>query len=122
LNESPLDEGRLIVFRKNQIVYLTTQLVSKQPTHEGRLIVFRKNQIVYLTPQLVSKQPTHEEHVQNEFTLTLQNAKEVRLRRSFRIMRSTIPSDYFVYLHESDFDVESKDDPKLFSQAMNGEE
>jgi hypothetical protein len=96
LNESPLDEGRLIVFRKNQIVYLTTQLVSKQPTHE--------------------------EHVQNEFTLTLQNAKEVRLRRSFRIMRSTIPSDYFVYLHESDFDVESKDDPKLFSQAMNGEE
>jgi hypothetical protein len=51
----------------------------------------------------------------------LQNAKEVRLRISSRIRRPTIHSDYVVYLQESDFDVEHKDDPKLFSQAMSGD-
>jgi hypothetical protein len=49
----------------------------------------------------------------------LQNAEEVELRKSYRIRRSTILSDYVVYLIESD--VRHKDDPKLFSHAMSGE-
>jgi hypothetical protein len=51
----------------------------------------------------------------------LQNAEEVGLRISSRIRRPTIHSDYVVYLQESDFDVGHKDDPKLFSQAMSGD-
>jgi hypothetical protein len=45
----------------------------------------------------------------------------VELRRSFRVSRPTIPSDYVVYLQESDFDVGPKDDPKSFLQAINGD-
>jgi hypothetical protein len=51
----------------------------------------------------------------------LQNAEEVELRKSYRIRRSTILSDYVVYLIESDVDIRHKDDPKLFSHAMSGE-
>jgi hypothetical protein len=42
----------------------------------------------------------------------LQNAEEVELRKSYRIRRSTILSDYVVYLPESDDDIGHKDDPK----------
>jgi hypothetical protein len=51
----------------------------------------------------------------------LQNAEEVELRKSYRIRRSTILSDYVVYLPESDVDVGRKNDPKLFSHAMSGD-
>jgi hypothetical protein len=51
----------------------------------------------------------------------LQNAKEIELRKSYRIKRSTILSDHVVYLPESDVDIGHKDDPKLFSHAMSGE-
>jgi len=50
----------------------------------------------------------------------LQNAEEVELRKSYRIRRSTILSDYVVYLQESDVDVGHKDDPKLFSVGCLG--
>jgi hypothetical protein len=50
----------------------------------------------------------------------LQNAEEVELGKSYRIRRSTILSDYVVYLLESDVDVGHKDDPKLFSHAISG--
>jgi len=43
----------------------------------------------------------------------------VGLKRSSRISRPTISSDYVVYLQEFDFDVVHKDDPKLFSQVMS---
>jgi len=51
----------------------------------------------------------------------LQNAEEVELRKSYRIRRSTILSDYVVYLPESDVDVGRKNDPKLISHAMSGD-
>jgi hypothetical protein len=51
----------------------------------------------------------------------LRNADEVELRKIYRIRRSTILSDYVVYLPESDVDIGHKDDPKLFSHAMSGE-
>jgi hypothetical protein len=37
------------------------------------------------------------------------------------IIRLGIPSDYVVYLQESNFDVGHKNDPNSFSQAMSGE-
>ncbi|KAL0443938.1 UNVERIFIED_CONTAM: hypothetical protein Slati_2116500, partial [Sesamum latifolium] len=43
---------------------------------------------------------------------------DATLRRSTRIKRSSIPSDYMVYLQESEFNVGAKNDPETFSQAM----
>jgi hypothetical protein len=84
------------------------------------LIVFRENHIDYPELQSFLEQPTHTERVQKSI-LPLQNADEVELRKSYRIMRSTILSDHVVYLPESDVDIGHKDDPYLFSHAMSGE-
>jgi hypothetical protein len=51
----------------------------------------------------------------------LQNAERVELRKSYKIRRSTILSDHVVYFTESDVDIGHKDDSKLFSHAMSGE-
>jgi hypothetical protein len=45
----------------------------------------------------------------------------VELRKSSRIRRPAISTDYVVYLQEFDFDVVPKDDPSMFSQAMSGD-
>ncbi|KAK4395839.1 hypothetical protein Sango_1738200, partial [Sesamum angolense] len=47
---------------------------------------------------------------------------DATLRRSTRIKRSTIPSDYMVYLQESKFNIGVKNDPEIFSQAMRSGE
>ena len=44
------------------------------------------------------------------------------LRRSTRPKRSVIPSDYVVYLQESDYNIRAKNDPESFSQAMSCKE
>ncbi|CAL9133113.1 unnamed protein product, partial [Musa textilis] len=44
------------------------------------------------------------------------------LRRSTRNKRSAIPSDYVVYLQESDYNIRAKNDPETFSQAMSCKE
>ena len=41
------------------------------------------------------------------------------LRRSTRTKRSTIPSDYVVYLQEYDYNIGVENDTKSFSQAMS---
>jgi hypothetical protein len=83
--------------------------------------MFKEIQTDCLEPQSISEQSTHEEQVHNEPTQPLPNEEEVGLRRSSRIIRPAIFSDYIVYLKESDFDVGPKDDPNSFSQAMSGE-
>jgi hypothetical protein len=57
-----------------------------------------ENQIDYPELQSILKLPTHEGYVQFESTKSLQNEEEVELRKSYRIRRSTISSDYVVYL------------------------
>ena len=37
-------------------------------------------------------------------------------------MNSTIPSDYFVYLQELDYNIGVEHDPKTFSQAISSKE
>ncbi|RVW95124.1 hypothetical protein CK203_025518 [Vitis vinifera] len=44
------------------------------------------------------------------------------LRRSNRTKRSTIPSDYVVYLQESDYNIGVENDLEYFSQAMSCKE
>ena len=41
------------------------------------------------------------------------------LRRSTRVRRSAIPSDYAVYLQESDYNIGADNDPETFSQAIS---
>ena len=41
------------------------------------------------------------------------------LRRSTRTKRSTIPSNYVVYLQESDYNIRAGNDPEFFSQAIS---
>jgi hypothetical protein len=103
------------------IEFEEAQELTEAPLPQGRLIVLKENQTDYLEPQSITEQSTHEEQVQIEPTQTLPNAEEVELRRSSRISRPAIPSDYVVYLQESDFDIGPKDDPKTFSQAMSGD-
>jgi hypothetical protein len=94
------------------------QELTKAHLSKWRLIMLKEIQIDYLEPQSISP---HEEQVQNKPTQPLPNAEEVELIRSYRIIRPTIPSDYVVCLQKSDLEVGPKDDPKLFSQAMNGD-
>jgi hypothetical protein len=94
--------------------------LAKSPPHRGRLIVLREN-IWFSWATISLEQPIHTEHVQNKYILPLQNAEKVELRKSYRIRRSTILNDHVVYLQESDVDIGHKDDPKLFSHAMSGE-
>ncbi|KAL0370174.1 UNVERIFIED_CONTAM: Retrovirus-related Pol polyprotein from transposon TNT 1-94 [Sesamum angustifolium] len=55
-------------------------------------------------------------------TLNNQNQDEnVEVRRSSRVKKSAISSDYIVYLQESDFDIGLENDPTSFSQAMSSE-
>ena len=41
------------------------------------------------------------------------------LKRSTIERKSTIPSDYIVYLQESDYNIKAKNNPETFSQAMS---
>jgi hypothetical protein len=60
--------------------------------------MLKEIQTDYLEPQSITEQSTHEEQVHNEPTQPPPNAEEVGLRRSSRIIRPAIPSDYVVYL------------------------
>ena len=47
---------------------------------------------------------------------------ELTLRRSTRVRRSAIPTDYIMYLKELDNDLGVENDPITFSHAMNCKE
>ena len=51
-----------------------------------------------------------------------QESDEVTLRRSTRVKRSAIPSDYIVYMQESNYNIGAANDPKTFSQATSSKE
>ena len=47
---------------------------------------------------------------------------EPTLRKSTRERRSAIPSNYVVYLQESDYNIGAENDPETFLQAMSSRE
>jgi len=47
---------------------------------------------------------------------------DATLRRSTRVRKSTIPSDYIVYLLESDYNIGAENNPETFDQAMSCKE
>jgi len=80
----------------------------------------QENQIDYPEPQSLLEQPL----IQNRFKIysPIAKCRGSRIKKkTYRIRRSTILSDHVVYLPESDVDIGHKDDPKLFSHAMSGE-
>ena len=52
----------------------------------------------------------------------LKKSDEVTLKRSTRVKKTTIPSDYVVYLQELDYNLGAENDPETFSQAMSFKE
>ena len=50
---------------------------------------------------------------------TTQENVDATLRRSTRTRKSALPSDYVVYLQESDYNIGAVNDPEMFSQAMS---
>ena len=48
-----------------------------------------------------------------------QENDEATLRRSTRVRKSAIPSDYMVYLQEMDYNIGAENDLDTFSQAMS---
>ena len=44
------------------------------------------------------------------------------LRKSTRVRKSAIPSDYVIYLQESDYNIGVKNDPDNFLQGMSCKE
>ena len=71
-------------------------------------------------PQTIENDPI--DHVADKEQKVPQEDHEAALRRSTRVKRSTIPSDYVVYLQESNYNIGFANDPKSFSQAMSFKE
>ncbi|RVW27457.1 Retrovirus-related Pol polyprotein from transposon TNT 1-94 [Vitis vinifera] len=86
-------------------------------------------QPVIKVPQVVDNIPV--DQVDQELPNTFEQQVEshtssedigATLRRSARTKRSAIPSDYVVYLQESDYNIGAENDPESFSQAMSCKE
>ena len=75
--------------------------------------------VVQQFPQPATEQPYHEENVPENRVIQQppQEDADMALRRSTRTKKLVIPSDYVVYLQESDVDIGAEDDPTSFSQA-----
>ena len=85
----------------------------------GELVAIPEDIPTIMKNQSIIEQPFHEEQIHKE--PPAQNSLEqVNVRKSLRIRKSTISSNYLAYLRESDFDVGPKDDPSSFLQAMSG--
>lgn len=75
--------------------------------------------VVQQFPQPAAEEPHHEENIPEDLAIQQpsQDDADIALRRSTRTKKPTIPSDYVVYLQESDVDIGAEDDSTLFSQA-----
>ena len=74
-------------------------------------------QQVILDPQNVDHNQVDpaDEHLSDVIEQPVEQHVESTLRRSTRVRKSAIPSDYVVYLQEFDYDIRVKIDPEMFS-------
>ena len=94
------------------------------PLYVGNLNVIQTNSHELSEEQQVQEIPPHEEpHGDQPIPPDpIEGMHEpVGVRKSSRVRKPAISSDYVVYLQESDYDIGLKDDPYSFSQAMSGE-
>ena len=138
-------ESRNAKFLENDIISgsdLPRNTISKKNhpepfTSSNRLVITHKTPQVQLgveqpiteVPQIAKINPRNQ--IAQQLLETIEQLVEQHapqedaaptLRRSTRTTRSTIPSDYIVYLQESDYNVGAKNDPDTFSQAMSCKE
>ncbi|KAF7149398.1 hypothetical protein RHSIM_Rhsim03G0061600 [Rhododendron simsii] len=91
------------------------------PENEEKLVVIQDNQQDILYEHENEEAPTDQQRPVNTDSSTQNppNVNEVvEIRKSSRIKKSTISSDYLVYLMESDYDIGPKDDPISFTDAV----
>ncbi|KAL0451330.1 UNVERIFIED_CONTAM: Copia protein [Sesamum latifolium] len=101
------------VFEEDQISSKTPEELIVYPGYPPSIIGKQSNQ---------EQSPTKDNENAEPSTLNDQNLDEnVEVRKSSRVKKSTISSDYIVYLQESDFDIGPENDPTSFSQAMSRE-
>ncbi|KAK0592428.1 hypothetical protein LWI29_018916 [Acer saccharum] len=74
------------------------------------------NVIIHNNDQQINDEPLHNEIVTTE--PTVEEPREIALRRSQREKRSAISNDYMVYLQESDYDIGMDNDPVSYQQAI----
>ncbi|XP_052734083.1 uncharacterized protein LOC128196632 [Vigna angularis] len=88
----------------------------RQPIIEVPQIAENDNvdQVVDEEQQVNVKQPVEQQASHQDV--------ETTLRRSTRIKRPAVSSDYEVYLQESDYNIGAENDPETFSQAMSSKE
>ncbi|KAL4363863.1 hypothetical protein GQ457_04G012690 [Hibiscus cannabinus] len=99
---STSSERLVIIYNTPQAQTGVEQPINEVPQPAENTLV---DQIVHENPEII-EQPV-EQHVGST------------LRRSTRERKSTISSDYVVYLQESDYNVGAKNDHESFSQAMS---
>ncbi|KAH9667906.1 hypothetical protein KPL70_021226 [Citrus sinensis] len=82
--------------------------------------VKKPRMLVQQFPQPATEEPHHEENVPEDLAIQQppQEDVDIALRRSTRTKKPAIPSDYVVYLQESDVNIGAEDDPTSFFQAM----
>ncbi|KAK9232999.1 hypothetical protein WN943_023248 [Citrus x changshan-huyou] len=75
--------------------------------------------VVQQFPQPATEGPHYEENVPKDLAIQQppQEDVDIALRRSTRTKKPAIPSDYVVYLQESDVNIGAEDDPTSFLQA-----
>ena len=80
-------------------------------------------------PQIVIDNPVdqvdHQIHENDKQPVEQHDPQEnvdATLKRSTRVRKSTIPSDYIAYLQESDYNIGAENDPETFDQAMSCKE
>ncbi|KAK4408777.1 Retrovirus-related Pol polyprotein from transposon TNT 1-94 [Sesamum angolense] len=101
------------VFEEDQVSSKTLGELTVYPDYPPSIKGKQSNQ---------EQSPTKDNENVEPSTLNNQNQDEnVEVRRSSRVKKSAISSDYIVYLQESDFDIGLENDPTSFSQAMSSE-
>ncbi|KAF7130380.1 hypothetical protein RHSIM_Rhsim10G0199300 [Rhododendron simsii] len=91
------------------------------PENEEKLVVIQENQQDILHEHENGEAPTDQQRPVNTDSSTQNppNVNEVvEIRKSSRIKKPAISSDYLVYLMESDYDIGPKDDPISFTDAL----
>ncbi|RVW86282.1 Retrovirus-related Pol polyprotein from transposon TNT 1-94 [Vitis vinifera] len=127
LNILPLQYGPFKIFyntHKNK--WSINELMTMCVQEEERLIM-EQGESVMLGMQNLRKSVSSEQFIfsgnkMGSHVEAIGTYNDATLRRSTQTKRSAIPSDYIVYLQESDYNIGAKNDPGFFSQAMSCKE
>ncbi|RVW74842.1 Retrovirus-related Pol polyprotein from transposon TNT 1-94 [Vitis vinifera] len=110
-SNSKLPESLWTEALKTDIVFEKDHIDAQPSTSSDRLIVIQN---APSNSAKIVEQPVEQRDPQ-------ENVDSI-LRRSIRVRKPAIPSDYVVYLQELDYDIGAKNDPKTFSQAISCKE